>query len=201
MYSFKELDFFVQRRFCSIISVLKYVLKCRSSFFFFNKNQTKKSPQICAEWLVATSATTTSPSTRGACRHPYETYPSDCNLVNQSVLIVQWLKGRIFLGFPRARFTKMTSPQIRVRIPARVLLLILPILLVDSCQRTGRHLLMPGAQERSAQEIITSFKNDFDLNVYFGLRKIGISRETGKLSYRTVQCSVLQFQVWGCKIR
>ena len=174
------------------------------SFFFFDKNQTKKSPQICAEWLVATSATTTSPSTRGACRHPYETYPSDCNLVNQSVLIVQWLKGRIFLGFPRARFTKMTSPQIRVRIPARVLVLILPILLgdlVDCCQRTGRHLLMPGAQERSAQEIITSFKNDFDLNVYFGLRKIGISRETGKLSDFTVQCSVLQFQVLGCKIR
>jgi len=76
----------------------------------------------------------------------------------------------------------MTSPQIRVRIPARVLVFILPILLgdlVDCCQRTGRHLLMPGAQERSAQEIITSFKNDFDLNVYFGLRKIGISRETG----------------------
>ena len=168
------------------------------SFFFFIKNQTKKSPQICAEWLVATSATTTSPSTRGACRHPYETYPSDCNLVNQSVLIVQWLKGRIFLGFPRvSRFTKMTNPQIRVRIPARVLVLILPIILVDCCQRTGRHLLMPGAQERSAQEIITSFKNDFDLNVYFGLRKIGISRETGKLSDRTVLCSVLQFQVWG----
>ena len=98
----------------------------------------------------------------------------------------------------------MTSPQIRVRIPARVLVFILPILLgdlVDCCQRTGRHLLMPGAQERSAQEIITSFKNDFDLNVYFGLRKIGISRETGKLSDFTVQCSVLQFQVLGCKIR
>ena len=98
----------------------------------------------------------------------------------------------------------MTSPQIRVRIPARVLVFILPILLGDlvaCCQRTGRHLLMPGAQERSAQEIITSFKNDFDLNVYFGLRKIGISRETGKLSDCTVQCFVLQFQVLGCKIR
>ena len=95
----------------------------------------------------------------------------------------------------------MTSPQIRVRIPARVLVLILPIILVDCCQRTGRHLLMPGAQERSAQEIITSFKNDFDLNVYFGLRKIGISRETGKLSGRNVLCSVLQFQVLGCEIR
>ena len=87
----------------------------------------------------------------------------------------------------------MTSPQIRVQIPARVLLLILPILLVDCCQRTGRHLLMPGAQERSAQEIITSFKNDFDLNVYFGLRKIGISRETGKLSDRTVRCTEVRF--------
>ena len=96
----------------------------------------------------------------------------------------------------------MTSPQIRVRIPARVLLLILPILLVDSCQRTGRHLLMPGAQERSAQEIITSFKNDFDLNVYFGLRKIGISRETGKLSDLTVLYSAVysNFKFWDVKL-
>ena len=71
--------------------------------------------------------------------------------------------------------------QTRVRIPARIFFLTLSIILTaDSCQRTGRHLLMPGAQERSAQEIITGFKNDFDLNVYFGLRKIGINRETGK---------------------
>ena len=98
----------------------------------------------------------------------------------------------------------MTNPQIRVRIPARVLVLILPILLgdlVDCCQRTGRHLLMPGAQERSAQEIITSFKNDFDLNVYFGLRKIGISRETGKLSDRTVVYLVYSnFRLWVVKL-
>ena len=100
------------------------------------------------------------------------------------------VEGKDFSWFPSCEVTKMT--KIRVQIPDRVLLLILPILLgdlVDCCQRTGRHLLMPGAQERSAQEIITSFKNDFDLNVYFGLRKIGISRETGKLSDRTVQCT------------
>ena len=39
------------------------------------------------------------------------------------------------------------------------------------CARGGRTLL---AQERSAQDIIQSWKNDFDINVHFGLRKIGL---------------------------
>ena len=43
--------------------------------------------------------------------------------------------------------------------------------LVQGCNRGGRSLL---AQERSAQDIIQSWKNDFDINVHFGLRKIGL---------------------------
>jgi len=39
------------------------------------------------------------------------------------------------------------------------------------CTRGPRALL---AQERSAQDIIQSWKNDFDINVHFGLRKIGL---------------------------
>ena len=39
------------------------------------------------------------------------------------------------------------------------------------CRRGGRSLLM---QPRNAQEAILSFKNDFDMNVDFQLRKIGI---------------------------
>ena len=71
-------------------------------------------------------------------------------------------------------WTKMTQ-QIRI------LLLILPIFLVgDGCHRSGRHLIMPVAQERSAQEIMMGFKNDFDMNVHFGLRKMGINRQTGE---------------------
>ena len=64
----------------------------------------------------------------------------------------------------------------------RISLLILPIFLVglDGCHRSGRHLIMPVAQERSAQEIMMGFKNDFDMNVHFGLRKMGINRQTGE---------------------
>lgn len=47
-----------------------------------------------------------------------------------------------------------------------------------SCQRNGRHLLM--AQERSATDIIQGLKNDFDMNVHFGLRKIGLNRNTSE---------------------
>ena len=39
------------------------------------------------------------------------------------------------------------------------------------CTRGGRGLM---AQERSAQDIIQGWKNDFDINVHFGLRKIGL---------------------------
>ena len=65
----------------------------------------------------------------------------------------------------------------------RILLLILPTIFLvglDGCHRSGRHLIMPVAQERSAQEIMMGFKNDFDMNVHFGLRKIGINRQSGE---------------------
>ena len=39
------------------------------------------------------------------------------------------------------------------------------------------------AQERSAQDIIQGWKNDFDINVHFGLRKIGLgSGGAGKMN-------------------
>lgn len=60
------------------------------------------------------------------------------------------------------------------------LVLVLSIIpsVIWSCQRNGRHIIM--AQERSASDIIQGLKNDFDMNVHFGLRKIGLNRNTSK---------------------
>ena len=49
------------------------------------------------------------------------------------------------------------------------------------CHRGGRSLLIT-AQERTAraEEILQNLKYDFDLNVHFGLRKIGINPRSGE---------------------
>ena len=49
--------------------------------------------------------------------------------------------------------------------------------LAIGCQRSGRSLI---PQDRSAKEIIQTFRNDFNMNVAFGLRKMGIDRRSGK---------------------
>ena len=62
-------------------------------------------------------------------------------------------------------------------------MIVVPILFIGivnlaiGCNRSGRNLLV---EDRSAREIIQSFKNDFDMNVAFGLRKMGINRRSGK---------------------
>ena len=62
-------------------------------------------------------------------------------------------------------------------------MILVPILFIGivnlaiGCNRSGRNLLV---EDRSAREIIQSFKNDFDMNVAFGLRKMGINRRSGK---------------------
>ena len=57
------------------------------------------------------------------------------------------------------------------------ILLFVIVNLAIGCHRSGRNLIV---QDRSAKEIFTSFKNDFDMNVAFGLRKMGIDRRSGK---------------------
>jgi hypothetical protein len=49
------------------------------------------------------------------------------------------------------------------------------------CRRNGRSLL---AQERSATEIFQDFRHDLNMNVDFGLRKIGINSKRG-MQYKT----------------
>ena len=63
-----------------------------------------------------------------------------------------------------------------------MMMIVVPILFIGiinvaiGCNRSGRNLLV---EDRSAREIIQRFKNDFDMNVAFGLRKMGINRRSG----------------------
>ena len=74
-----------------------------------------------------------------------------------------------------------------------IIMLLFPFSL--GCQRQGRQLLI--AQERSAKDIIQGLKNDFDMNVHFGLRKMGINRRTGNFQFS--ERSFLGFWTpWKC---